>query len=141
MENKIAEDLEVAKAQKLEDLNQNPKKKKKKLVGAPGQPKQVEEDSEEERLERLRKSKEDRPYALGQMYDEEVKNIRSVDYKYEQVLLDAESTALKRNDLKTYEEIKEQKLSKAEMIKYMKGDEDSKRKSIDMDELKKEYNG
>ena len=41
------------------------------------------------------------------MYDEEVKNIRSVDYKYEQVLLDAEATALKRNDLKTYEEIKE----------------------------------
>ena len=75
------------------------------------------------------------------MYDEEVKNIRSVDYKYEQVLLDAEATALKRNDLKTYEEIKEQKLSKAEMIKYVKGDEDSKRKSIDMDELKKEYAG
>ena len=78
---------------------------------------------------------------MGEQFDQEMENLRKLDYEYEQLLAKAKVKALKENDMQVYGDLEAKKLNRAALKLYLYGDPNAQKKSVDLDEINKDWKG
>lgn len=80
-------------------------------------------------------------YRIGKEYDEQMSNMRKMDYQYEQLLAKAKVKALKQNDMRVFDDLHDKKMNKASIKAYLDAEKDKKTEYVNVAELNKEWEG
>ena len=78
-------------------------------------------------------------FKLANQFDNQLKQLKKVDYEMVQKKTQGLTKALAENDLKTYEKIDTDKMDKKELDEYIKGEEKVDKNEINLEELNKDY--
>ena len=78
---------------------------------------------------------------MGEQYDNEINNLRKVDFEYEQLLAKCKVRALKENRMDVYDGLDQKKMNRAAMKIYLQGGKKKDTDSFDLTEVNKVWEG
>ena len=78
---------------------------------------------------------------MGEQYDNEIKDLRKVDFEYEQLLAKCKVRALKENKMDVYDGLDQKKMNRAAMKIYLQGGKKKDTDSFDLTEVNKVWEG
>ena len=119
------------------------KQKKKQRKGEKVATKDQDDDSQKEDEEKLNQDikAEELKYRIGEEYDNQLEELRKVDYEYEQLLAKAKVKALKLNELQAYDDMENRKMNRAQLKLYLQDDKNAQKESVDLKEINKDWDG
>jgi len=130
----------ITQQQALKAKKEARAKKQGKRGGAVIKNDEKDDDIESKKSEKP-KQEEEVKYVMAEQYDNELSELRKVDFEYEQLLAKAKVRALKENKMDVYDGLEQKKMTRAAMKIYVQGGQKKENDSFDLTEVNKVWEG